>query len=305
MNQNEKCEMLKSTIEKLYTNEGRSKLYISNLLGLNRKIMSEKISAWGLKDPVPVYHMNPSTEKFLNANRDKIKSQLDHDVDATDIARELNVSRDLLTKVLFKVDPVLKKANDDKNNRTHSKAAERREEMNASSRLNYDMPDLPGEVWRDILGYPGYQVSNKGRVRSYKATYNEYCVLSPNINQYHGRAYACLSGRTLSLPRLVAHAFCPNFSDVNCTVDHIDGNPLNNDASNLRWVSQSENNKHAYELGRPVNRYKGPIPYTIIYKGQYCFKTIEAFARFAGISWTQASRWLDEPLKHDLVLEPK
>ena len=30
------------------------------------------------------------------------------------------------------------------------------------------IPDLEGEVWRDVEGYTGYQVSNMGRVKSFK-----------------------------------------------------------------------------------------------------------------------------------------
>ena len=44
--------------------------------------------------------------------------------------------------------------------------------------------------------------------------------------------------------RLVAEAFCDNPDPENAkTVDHIDGNKLNNCADNLRWLSFAENMK--------------------------------------------------------------
>lgn len=105
----------------------------------------------------------------------------------------------------------------------------------------------------------------------------------------------------LKIHRLVAHAFCEGFSEIRNTVNHIDGNKFNNKASNLEWVSQSENNKHAYTaLSRPVNIGK-PIDYIISYKDKYQFKTVASFARFIGKSETQARRWIEEsPEKHEI-----
>jgi len=48
--------------------------------------------------------------------------------------------------------------------------------------------------------------------------------------------------------RLVAIAFLENSSNLS-DVNHKDGHKLNNDASNLEWVSHSENLLHAYRTG--------------------------------------------------------
>jgi len=43
--------------------------------------------------------------------------------------------------------------------------------------------------------------------------------------------------------RLVAEAFIPNpHSEINTVVHHIDGNPFNNNASNLMWCTYQYNN---------------------------------------------------------------
>ena len=60
MNQNEKCELLKKSIEQLYSKEGRSKVYISNLLGLNRKVLGLKINEWKLKEPKTKNYLKPT-----------------------------------------------------------------------------------------------------------------------------------------------------------------------------------------------------------------------------------------------------
>ena len=48
--------------------------------------------------------------------------------------------------------------------------------------------------------------------------------------------------------RIVAGAFIPNILDKPF-INHKDGNKLNNDMSNLEWVTASENTMHAYESG--------------------------------------------------------
>lgn len=48
--------------------------------------------------------------------------------------------------------------------------------------------------------------------------------------------------------RLVAQTFIPNPLNLGY-VNHIDGDKLNNDVSNLEWVTASENQKHAYRIG--------------------------------------------------------
>lgn len=50
--------------------------------------------------------------------------------------------------------------------------------------------------------------------------------------------------KTLYIHRLLAETFIPNPENKK-TVNHIDGNKLNNIISNLEWATQSENNIHA------------------------------------------------------------
>ncbi len=52
----------------------------------------------------------------------------------------------------------------------------------------------------------------------------------------------------MQVHRLVALAFCPRL-EGKPWVNHKDGDPANNQASNLEWASPAENAKHAYETG--------------------------------------------------------
>ena len=59
-------------------------------------------------------------------------------------------------------------------------------------------------------------------------------------------------GRTMAVHRLVYLVFVGEISE-NMTIDHVDGNKLNNEVSNLECVTYGENNKRAYSLG--LSRY--------------------------------------------------
>lgn len=110
------------------------------------------------------------------------------------------------------------------------------------------------ETWKDIEGYDGcYQISNFGRVRSFKIRngtgidYNKPRILKQYIKR-DGYASIVLSKRTngkyvVKYPRvnqLVAIAFIPNPNNKTI-VDHIDNNKLNNNVCNLQWLSSKEN----------------------------------------------------------------
>lgn len=307
MTSKEKAESLKTAITQLYSNEGRSISYISRLLEINRKTLSDKIKEWELPEAEPRHHLTPSRQKFLNKHRNLIKSRLDRDVSIMDIAKELKVSRDMIQK-LIPVDPMLKQAHEEWQNRIESRHTARIKSMMDSSYLDYDIIDQPGEEWKDILGYEGYMISNAGRVKHYAERYKAWHIVKSFPNKNNGRLYVKLHSKTgkprnLQIANLVGHAFVPGYDKEHNTINHEDGDVGNNWYTNLSWQTQSENNTHAYrKLGRSkVNqrRYKFK---KIIYKGKYEFKTVAAFAKFIGKSETQTRRYLDFPDKHEITL---
>lgn len=304
----EKAELLKSSIYHLYSNEGRSISYISRLLGINRKTLSDMIKAWDFPEAEPRHHLTPSNQKFLNAHRNLIKSRLDNDVALTHIAIELKTDRHKLYRTFIANDPVLEKAYEDCINRRHENHNNRVENMKSKSHLEYDFEDLPGEIWKPILGYPEYEVSNIGRVRHHIKRYDSYILMKQQPNKNNGRLYIRLTNesgksKNLQVANLVGHAFVDGYDETHCTINHDDGDVQNNRADNLYWQTQSENNTHSYrKLNRSVVDHKRYHFKTILYKNKYEFKTVAAFAKFIGKSETQARRYLDEPEKHDIKL---
>lgn len=75
--------------------------------------------------------------------------------------------------------------------------------------------------------------------------------IKPSLNE-NGYWYVSLwknnKGKTFSLHRLVAQAFIPN-PENKPFVNHLDADRTNTHKDNLEWCTQSENIKHAYQLG--------------------------------------------------------
>ena len=110
------------------------------------------------------------------------------------------------------------------------------------------------EIWRDVKGYEGYEVSNFGNVRSYRKRNSKQFYETPHHIKANktGRCGSYLHfyasneiGRVrLLVHRVVANAFLDNLNGKP-EVNHKDKNGHNNCVSNLEWVTSSENQLHA------------------------------------------------------------
>ena len=134
---------------------------------------------------------------------------------------------------------------------------------------------LPGEEWKEVPGWEGcYAVSSEGRIASIKTEFYYRNRVKPRkvkpllmkaaktktTNGGYKRliAYRNRNRTLLYVHRLVAELFVSNpRPDIFTEVDHIDGNPLNNKASNLRWVNRSGNMMNPIARERQSNGHKG------------------------------------------------
>lgn len=122
------------------------------------------------------------------------------------------------------------------------------------------------EYWKPIPDYLGYQVSNLGRVRTFnKVTSNEKYSVRHWQNRILKQKVQCKKNcrkdcrvdlwrdgkpKTMLVARLVAFTFYnKNINDKTLTVNHIDGNSLNNNLNNLEIVTLKENILHGFNTG--------------------------------------------------------
>jgi hypothetical protein len=100
------------------------------------------------------------------------------------------------------------------------------------------------EIFKDIEGYPNYQISNYGNVKSlnYNHTGKEK-ILKPTKDK-KGYLRVCLSKqgklKNHKIHRLVAEAFIENQNNY-LMVNHKDENKENNCVSNLEWCTAKYN----------------------------------------------------------------
>lgn len=167
------------------------------------------------------------------------------------------------------------------------------------------------EEWRDIEHFKGYQVSDKGGVRSFwrrkhrPTGYGCDWILGDEPTIMHasddGNGYLKVmlycreDGKRYckKVHKLVANAFIPNDDPSKNTVDHIKPGregKLDNSVGNLRWFTRRENIQKAYQEGMcddRIERSKKDIVLIDTWTGESCyFSSIREASDMTRINYT-------------------
>lgn len=148
------------------------------------------------------------------------------------------------------------------------------------------------ETWKAIHGFPGYDVSDIGRVRSYwvrgKPSWisdePQRIMKGSFAGKYRNYPFVLLRKGGKSYGRLVHVLVLLAFvgpKPEGTQVCHYDDNPSNNNLSNLRYGTPSENKKDAIRNGRTRGHSQSPEAGLI---------TVREAAQQSGLS-ERAIRW--------------
>lgn len=109
------------------------------------------------------------------------------------------------------------------------------------------------ELWKQIPMFPTYAASNLGRIKNIK---RDRLVAQSEID-LRGYQKVCISHKNKPYTRKVSRLVWAAFNGCDCpeTIDHIDGNPLNNNIDNLQCISNQLNNQKKTTYKKKINKY--------------------------------------------------
>lgn len=155
------------------------------------------------------------------------------------------------------------------------------------------------EEWRPIPGFPKYEASTQGQIRSLYGKRSK--ILKPGINRdgyLHVGLHLNKVQKTWMVHVLVALTFIGERPEGQC-IRHLDGNPANNHPSNLCYGSLAENSndrKHTGARGWKLNPRK-----VRVIRGLFnCGFTKQRLLQLFGISRVHLNRILSERMWSNL-----
>ena len=104
------------------------------------------------------------------------------------------------------------------------------------------------EIFKVIEEFPNYSISNLGNIKNKQGRLMIIGKRKSNSGYLQVRLFNNNKYYYRYIHKLVAIAFLPNPNNYR-TVNHIDGNKLNNTILNLEWASDEMQQRHAFLMG--------------------------------------------------------
>ena len=139
----------------------------------------------------------------------------------------------------------------------------------------YEQLTIDGEIAYAYKHNPYYFVTRSGKVYSVyvksaqgRVDFEHPRLLAPSRDRYgYDRVIISDHGtkKYLHIHTIIAEQFIGSVYKTGLTVNHKDGNKLNNSADNLEIITSAENTRHAIELG--LRRPKTPL--RVLFNGEW------------------------------------
>jgi hypothetical protein len=129
------------------------------------------------------------------------------------------------------------------------------------------------EIWKTINDFEDYQISNLGRVKSFKNNKEKILTSHPNEKGYYNvDLYVSNKRKTIRVHKLVAKYFLNHIGDgtMKIVIDHIDNDKSNNRVDNLQLITNRQNSS------KTLKKINGLT-----------------YSKYVGVTWNkQAKRWI-------------
>jgi hypothetical protein len=133
------------------------------------------------------------------------------------------------------------------------------------------------EEWREVPGFPMYEVSQLGRVRRKPVVLSGGTIPSGHLTVALSKGRGKGKPQSMYIHRLVALAFIPNSDPTTRTlVNHINSDPADNRVENLEWATYSENIAHGWR--KNGRRCSAEVRVMAIDEGGEIFASFRSYA---------------------------